>query len=57
MKKILCVLLALCLLAALSGCARKGGEELAPLPTLEPASVDYEAPDGDRIVGSPGDYE
>ena len=57
MKKILCVLLALCLLAALSGCARKGGEELAPLPTLEPASVDYEAPDGDRVVGSPGDYE
>ena len=57
MKKILCVVMALCLLVMLGGCAGKGGEEPALLPTLEPASVDYEAPDGDRVVGGPGDYE
>ena len=55
MKKVLCLLAALCLLAVLGGCARQGGEEQAPVPTLAPAVVDYEAPDGDRIVGMSGD--
>jgi len=56
-KKALCLLTALCLAAAfLGGCSRKGGEETAPVPTLAPASVRWEAPDGDRTVGKPGDY-
>ena len=55
MKRVLCLLAALCLLAVLGGCARQGGEEQAPVPTLAPAVVDYEAPDGDRIVGMSGD--
>ena len=45
MKKVLCLLAALCLLAVLGGCARQGGEEQAPVPTLAPAVVDYEAPE------------
>ena len=56
-KKALCLLTALCLAAVfLTGCTRKGGEETAPVPTLAPASVSWEAPDGDRTVGKPGDY-
>ena len=55
-KRLLCVLTAVCLLTALSGCGRKGGEETAPVPTLPPASVNWEAPDGDRVVGRPGEY-
>ena len=50
MKKITCLALILCLLAALSGCARNGGEEMAPVETLPPAAVSYEVPDGDRVV-------
>ena len=49
-KRLGCLLTSLCLLAALSGCARNSGEELAPVQTLAPASVSYEAPDGDRPV-------
>ena len=57
MKKITCLALILCLLAALSGCARNGGEEMAPVETLPPAAVSYEAPDGDRVVRQPADYQ
>ena len=57
MKKSLCVLTVLCLLAALSSCARNGGEEQAPVETLPPASVAYEAPDGDRVIRKPADYQ
>ena len=56
-KKAVCLLTALCLLTMLlSGCARKGGEELEPVQTLAPASVQWTAPDGDRVIGKPGDY-
>ncbi len=55
-KRALCLLTALCLAAALSGCARNGGEEAEPVPTLAPASVAWEAPDGDRVIGQPGEY-
>ena len=56
-KKALCLLTALCLAAVfLTGCSRKGGEETAPAPTLAPATVSWEAPDGDRTVGKPRDY-
>ena len=49
-KRILCLLTAACLLLALSGCARNGNEEQAAVETLPPASVKYEAPDGDRVI-------
>ena len=56
-KKALCLLTALCLAAVfLTGCSRKGGEETVPAPTLAPATVSWEAPDGDRTVGKPRDY-
>ena len=55
-KKALCLLTALCLLALLSGCGNKGGEETAPVRTLPPATVRWEAPDGDRVIGKTGDY-
>ena len=57
MKKILCILTALCLLTALSGCTRNSGEEQAPVETLPPASVAFEAPDGDRVIRQPADYQ
>ena len=57
MKKILCILTALCLLAALTGCTRNSGEEQAPVETLPPASVVFEAPDGDRVIRQPADYQ
>ena len=55
-KRAMCLLTVLCLLAALSGCARNSGEETEPVQTLAPATVEFEAPDGDRTVGKPGDY-
>ena len=55
-KRALCLLAALCLLTVTSGCSRKTGEETEPVPTLAPASVEWEAPDGDRAAGKPGDY-
>ena len=55
-KRIGCVLTALCLLAALTGCARRSGEEKAPSVTLPPASVPWEAPDGDRTFRQSGNY-
>ena len=55
-KRAVCLVTALCLLSVLSGCARKGGEETEPVPTLAPASVEWEAPDGDRAARRPGEY-
>jgi len=55
-KRLCCLLTALCLLAVLSGCARNGGEEQVPVRTLAPASVEWEAPDGDSAIRNPGDY-
>ena len=55
-RKPIRLLAALCLLTLLSGCGNKGVEEAAPVQTLAPATVRWEAPDGDRVVGKPGDY-
>ena len=55
-KKACCLLTALCLLMAVTGCARKGAEEREPVNTLPPASVRWEAPDGDRAIRKPADY-
>ena len=55
-KRVLCLAMILCLLAVMSGCARKGGEEQVPVRTLAPASVQWEAPDGDRVVRKAGEY-
>ena len=55
-RRTICLLTALCLLTVMSGCARKGTEETEPVNTLAPASVEWEAPDGDRAVGLPGEY-
>ena len=55
-RRTICLLTALCLLTVMSGCARKGTEETEPVNTLPPASVEWEAPDGDRAVGLPGEY-
>ena len=55
-RRTICLLTALCLLTVMSGCARKGTEETEPVRTLAPASVEWEAPDGDRAVGLPGEY-
>ena len=49
-KRIGCLLTALCLTVMLSGCARTPGEEQKPAETLPPATVRWEAPDGDRSV-------
>ncbi len=55
-KKLICLAAALTLAAAgLSGCAAgPGREETENLPTLPPAKVEWEAPDGDRISGGEG---
>ena len=55
-RKAVCLLTALCLAAVLTGCSRTGREETAPVATLSPAIVSWEAPDGDRVVRQPGDY-
>ena len=55
-RKAVCLLTAFCLAAVLTGCSRTGREETAPVATLSPAIVSWEAPDGDRVVRQPGDY-
>ena len=55
-KRALCAAMILCLLAGMSGCARKGGEEQIPVRTLAPASVAWSAPDGDRVIRKAGEY-
>jgi hypothetical protein len=56
LKKAVCLLAALAVTSlALSGCSPRPAEEQAErLPTLPPASVSWEAPDGDRISGGEG---
>ena len=57
-KKGLCLLLMLCLLTELAGCAVKlPEEETAPPPTLPPAESRYVAPDGDGIISGGGEYK
>ena len=55
-KKTICFLAVLCLLPVMTGCMRNGGEEQAPSPTLAPASVRWNAPDGDRVIRESGEY-
>ena len=55
-KRILCVLLAVCLTAVLSGCTGRVNEEKPASPTLAPAEVSFRAPDGDRAVRHAGYY-
>lgn len=56
MKKAGCLVLCLCMLAAMTGCARKSAEEKVPVETLPPAEVGMTAPDGDRMIREPADY-
>ena len=57
-QKALCLLLMLCLLAGLTGCAVKlPQEESAPPPTLPPAEARFTAPDGDGIISGGGEYK
>ena len=55
-KKAGCLLTVLCMLTVMSGCARKNSEELEPVQTLAPASVEWTAPDGDQVIGKTGDH-
>ena len=55
-KRILCALTALAAAAALSGCSGVQNEERPESPTLAPAAVKWEAPDGDRSVRQGKDY-
>ena len=55
-KKAGALLTALVLLLALSGCENAGTEEKKAVPTLAPAVVAWEAPDGDQSVREPADY-
>ena len=52
-KRTGCLLMALCLLTVLSGCARRNGEPQAPRQTLAPAFVQWQAPDGDQVIRNP----
>lgn len=54
-RKAICLLAVLCLLTA-TGCTRKGNEEQASSPTLPPADVRLDIPDGDREIREAGDY-
>ena len=48
MKKTICLLLALCCVFFLTGCAGRSIEEdKTPVPTLKPAEARFAAPDGD----------
>ena len=55
-RKAICILLSLCLLAGLSGCAGKKDEKKKPVPTLAPAEAGYSAPDGDSMIYEGGEY-
>ena len=55
-KRMLCIAAALCMGMTLSGCSGRGNEELPPSPTLKPAVLRVDAPDGDRPIRQPGDY-
>lgn len=52
----LCLVLALCCVIALTGCARRTEEEHKPAPTLAPAEARYAAPDGDGTISAGGEY-
>ena len=50
-KKVGCFLMALLMLALLTGCGREREEERAPAPRLSKPEVPWTAPDGDGTVG------
>ena len=57
MKKGICLLLALCCLLLLSGCAGNRTEETRePVSTLPPAQARYIAPDGDGMITESREY-
>ena len=57
MKKGICLLLALCCMVFLGGCAgRRIEEDKTPAPTLPPAEARYTAPDGDGIDAESREY-
>ena len=55
-KRAISLLTALCLLAGLTGCAGRKGDEPAAVETLPPAAVRWEAPDGDRMIRRREDF-
>ena len=55
-KRVICLMTALCLLTVLTGCSGNGGEEQIAVETLPPATVRWEAPDGDRTVRQGAEY-
>ncbi len=55
-RRITAAALAACMAFMLSGCAGRGKEEKPAAPTLPPADVSMEAPDGDRAVRQAGNY-
>ena len=55
-KRAISLLTALCMLAVLTGCSGRKGEEPAAVQTLPPASVQWEAPDGDRMIRRDADF-
>ena len=57
MKKTICLLLALCCVFFLTGCAGRSIEEdKTPVPTLKPAEARFAAPDGTDCGSCPGAY-
>ena len=54
--RVFCALLALGAAVSLSGCTGKKKEERPASPTLAPAQVEWDAPDGDRAVRQGRDY-
>ena len=56
-RKIFCLLTAVCCALVLTGCAGRSIEEnKSPVPTLPPAEARYTAPDGDGIVAEGREY-
>ena len=55
-RRIAAAAVSVCLAAVLSGCSGRGNEEKPAAPTLPPANVSVEAPDGDRAVRRSGNY-
>ena len=55
-RKAICLAAALCLLMGMTGCSGRNGEEPAAVETLPPATVSWEAPDGDRMIRQSMDY-
>ena len=55
-RKAICLLLALCCLAALTGCSGQPEEDRKPAPTLPPAESRYVAPEQDEVISEGGEY-